>query len=179
MMRFLLSAVLFAALAFGGCADGYEKQDDFILNRFQAGKVGIGTPIEDVLETYGDKIKFSFDTSEGTRYPVAEVYLDSLSSFPSLILQLDEDSSVVYRIITMDGHFRTPQGIGVGSVYKELADNYTIQWVDTTEGNVIARVKALRMSFVLDEREIPGEWQKTRNAKYIKPDTKIKKIVIY
>ena len=179
MKRFLLAAGLFAAFAFAGCADGYEKQNEYILNRFQAGKVGIGTPIENVLETYGKFIKFSFDTSEGKRYPVAEVYLDSLDSRPSLILQLDEDSSVVYRIVTLDDDFKTPQGIGVGSVYKDLAKNYTIQWVDTTDGNVIARVKALRMSFVLDERAIPPQWQETKNAKYIKPDTQIKKIVLY
>lgn len=179
MKRFFFAAGLIASLFFAGCADGYERQDEFILKRFQAGKVGVGTAIEEVLETYGDKIKFSFDTSEGKRYPVAEVYLDSLSSRPSLILQLDEDSSVVYRIVTLDDNFKTSEGIGVGSVYKELAKNYTIQWVDTTEGNVIARVKNLRMSFVLDEKGIPPQWQETKNAKYIKPDTKIKKIVIY
>ncbi len=179
MKRFFFTTLFITTAFFAGCADGTEKQDEFILNRFQAGKVGIGTSMDDVLEYYSGKIKFSSDTAGGQEFPTAEVYVDSAAEFPSLVLELDEDSSVVYRIISLDNNFKTPQGIGVGSRFKELLKNYKIEWVDTTEGNVIARVKALRMSFVLDDRDVPPEWQETKNAKYIKPDTRITKVVLY
>ena len=50
----------------------------------------------------------------------------------------------------IDPRLRTRDGIGIGSTYGELRSKYKVDSIGSGEGNFIARVEALGISFELD-----------------------------
>jgi hypothetical protein len=57
---------------------------------------------------------------------------------------------VITRITVLDPAFRTRAGINVGSTYAQLRSAHNVDWVGSGEGNYLARVESLGISFELD-----------------------------
>ncbi len=90
--------------------------------------------------------------AEGNATPALELTFDPTGS---ILLELSETDPTVYRINVTSEMFRTEKGIGVGSTYYELANNYEFEELIWGEaGRPMAIVPEAGMTFIIEE----GDW---------------------
>lgn len=123
-----------------------------VVERSRVGTVSIGAPADAVYREFRDRARLVDLRLEGMLSPALELRLYGAQLSASLIAEIGAASNqlVVTRIHVIDPSLRTRNGIGVGSTYGELRSTYTVDWVGSGEGSVIARVEALGISFQLD-----------------------------
>lgn len=95
----------------------------------------------------------------------------------SLVLQLSDTDNTVCRIEIYSDLFKTEQGIGIGSTYGDLQDNYEfdgVSWGDS--GDPLVVVEDARVSFLLE----PGQWWQMGEVQgEIPADTKITSMFVW
>ena len=72
----------------------------------------------------------------------------------------------------LDPRLRTKEGIGIGSTYADLRSHYSVDWVGPGEGDFIARVEALGISFLLDMSAMQAV-QTIRNPAQVPADVRV------
>jgi hypothetical protein len=145
---------------------------DFALAPGRAGGIRLGMLRNEVFEAYRPRQVRETDLRlEGMPSPALEIRLPGgPSDHPSLIAELTESRASVWRIRVYDPRFRTAEGIGPGSTLGEIRRVYTIDGIFTGEGNTVARVEKLGMSFVLDPSAVPEDFHRPNNPRTI-PET--------
>ena len=162
-------------------SEGVNTDIMYALGKDRAGLFECGMPAEDVEALsllYGEVEIIEVDLmTEGTSNPVLELTLDNDTS-KTLVLELIEtDDSIwsIWRIGIFSDRFMTEEGIGIGSTYEDLEDNYLIDGVFWGEhGDPCAVVEALSMTFIL---ELGDWWQMGEVVGEIPGDTKIVRIL--
>ena len=127
-------------------------QDLPVVERGQVGAVAIGSVAETIYNHFGDRTRLVDLKLEGQLSPALEIKLFGSQAAVSLLAEIwpSDNKLVVTRIRVLDPRLRTKEGIGVGSTYGELRSRYSIAWVGPGEGDFIARVETLGISFMLD-----------------------------
>ena len=90
---------------------------------------------------------------EGHFAPAIEVFLDS-SGTPGIVAEVFRDVSHgwhIRRLRVHDPRFRTASGVGVGSTFGDLRAAHELGWTGLGEGDAVATVPSLGMSFILDQ----------------------------
>jgi hypothetical protein len=118
----------------------------------RVGTVAIGATAESIYQEFGDRARLVDLKLEGHLSPALELRMATVQLAPSIVAEIQSAASqlVITRIHVIDPSFRTKEGIGVGSTYGELRSTYRVDWVAVGEGEFIARVERLGISFVLD-----------------------------
>lgn len=129
---------------------------DFLLQKGAAGLFETYMTQQEVLELAQQFDNITVEETEifteGMATAVIELTFDPTGS---ILLELTEIDPYVYRITVTSELFRTEKGIGAGSTYYELADNYAFDelvWGDA--GKPLAIVPEAGMSFIIED----GDW---------------------
>jgi hypothetical protein len=123
-----------------------------VIERGKVGAVAIGSVAEAIYNEFGDRARLVDLKLEGQLSPALEIKLFGAQAAVSLVAEIwpSGNKLVVTRIRVLDPRLRTKDGIGVGSTYGDLRRHYSVDWVGPGEGDFIARVEALGISFLLD-----------------------------
>ncbi len=179
----IAEVLLFGAIVLSGCgredsgpgeqppseAENQADVADSVLAPGRAGAVRIGMSRKEVYDIYGEgNIRETDLRIEGTPSPALEIRIPgSPSADPSLIAELTENRASVWRIRVYDPCFRTEKDIGPGSTLGELHEMYAVDGVFFGEGNTVARVEELGISFVLDPATLPEEYFRANDPRLI------------
>lgn len=146
----------------------------------RAGALHVNIPADSVYLLYGRSHIREVDLQlEGTPSPALEITLPGgTEDNPSLVAEIDEDRNVIFRIQVYDPRFRTKKGIGPGATLQELGKRYRVDEIAQGEGNTVAIVQTLGMSFVLDPSAIPREFYRSGNPKLIPGSTRIVNVLV-
>ena len=130
--------------------------------------------VKELSKLYGEVEIEEVDLmAEGMSTPALELTFEGDES-KSLVLQLSEMDSTVCRIEIYSDKFKTNRGIGIGSTFSDIVNNY---WYDGPvwgeEGDLVIIAEEINMSFTLEA----GDWWQSGEVEgEIPGDTKITKI---
>jgi hypothetical protein len=145
--------------------------DDFLLATGRAGRVEVGTPVDEMYTLFGrDNVRLVDLFKEGLFSPALQIELPGSAINPALVADIREwpcSEFSVWGIAVRDPRFRTKAGLGVGTTEGELRRSYSFQ-ITEAEGAHAAVIDALKMSFSLS-REEPLEQQRVTSV-WIWPD---------
>ncbi len=135
--------------------------------------------VEELAALYGEvKIEEVDLMTEGMSNPVLELTFEDDTS-KTLVLELIEtDHSIwrIWRIEVFSDRFMTEEGIGIGSTYEDIENNYLIEGVFWGEsGDPCVVIEAPNMSFILEQGEW---WQMGEVVGEIPGDTEIVSILV-
>ena len=133
-------------------------QDLPVVERGRVGPVAISAAAETVYREFRDRARLIDLELEGHLSPALEIRWFGSQPGASLIAEIlpSNNELVVSRIRVLDSRLRTKEGIGIGSTYGELRSRYSVDWVASGEGDFLARVEALGLSFTLDTSGLPA-----------------------
>ena len=119
--------------------------------------------------------------AEGHRFRAIEIYDSDTTRTPDLVLQLNcrEQECRVRQIIVNDRSFHTPEGIGIGSTYKQLKAHYPLQYLGWGEGALVAVARDAPISFAFDPADVPQKVLAKINAATLPDETKVSGIFIF
>jgi hypothetical protein len=135
-----------------------QEQTDFTLARGRIGPLKIGMTTDEVTTLFGQQRVKQVDLQlEGTPTPALEIRLGSLSearaSLTAEVFPATQDR--IYRVNVFDRRFKTADGLGVGSTLGEVRAHHHVRML-VGEGNVVAHVDELQMSFDFGVRWYPS-----------------------
>ena len=152
----LFFLILFPFVSWAG---NPEEDQEYLLQKRQAGKLKIGMSADELYKNYEKKLTKRVDLKiEGHYCPAIEINLQNKETQkPSLIAEItQEDKWTVWRIRVYDSRFKTDKGIGVGSTLGDIRKFYKVFWQACGEQVLCAYVKDIQMSFVIDSA-FPGK----------------------
>jgi hypothetical protein len=144
-----------------------QTTDQFLLATGRAGRIELGTPVDDVYQMFGmANVSLAAEFREGMFSPTLTVTLPNTTTKPALTLDIREWPCAefsVWGISVQDGRFRTKDGFGVGSRAGDLRRAHPFQITDE-EGMHAAVVNDLKMTFSLtrqgpvDDQRVTSVW---------------------
>jgi hypothetical protein len=133
-----------------------SSADDFLLAPGRAGRVELGTPVDEMYTLFGrDNVRLVDLFKEGLFSPALQIKLPASAINPALVADIREWPCAefsVWGIDVRDPRFRTKEGLGVGTTEGELRRSYSFQ-ISEAEGAHAAIIDALKMSFSLSREE--------------------------
>jgi hypothetical protein len=145
--------------------------DDFLLATGRAGRVELGTSVDEIYAIFGrENVRLVDAFKEGMFSPALQITLPGAAINPGIVTDIREwpcGEFSVWGIEVRDPRFRTKDGVGIGSTEGELKRSYSFR-ITEAEGAHAAMVDALKMSFSLS-REAPIEQQRVTSV-WIWPD---------
>ncbi|MCK5786615.1 MAG: hypothetical protein KAH54_08675 [Candidatus Sabulitectum sp.] len=155
-----------------------EELELYVIQDGAAGLFGMDiTPeeVEEIALLYGNVTAEEIDLMiEGSPYPAIEL---TFINSGTVLLELGEYDSTVFRIQINSELFKTAEGIGIGSTYDVLEANYLfdgIAWGDGGEPLVI--VEEAGLSFFIE----PGDWWQMGDVEgEIPGDTEVTAIILW
>ena len=154
-----------------GPAPVQETAADLLLAPGRAGRVELGTSVDEVYLLFGrENVRLVDLFKEGLFSPALQIKLDLSATAPGMITDIREwpcGEFSVWGIDVRDAHYRTKDGFGVGSTAGDLKRLYSFK-ISEDEGAHAAVVDALKMSFSLS-REGPVDQQRVTSV-WIWPD---------
>jgi hypothetical protein len=147
---FCVAAIL--ALQVSNPAGRHTPAADYLLTSEGAGRIQLGTTVDELHEWYGQPDVRLVDLMlEGMFSPALKINLPSATVKPAIVAEIREfpcNDFSIWRIDVRDPRFRTSDGFGVGSTAGELKRAHALR-INDEEGGHAAMVDDLRMSFSL------------------------------
>lgn len=131
--------------------------------------------VEEFAEQYtGLQVERIDLMAEGMAYPGLEL---TFNGSDTIVLELSESDFTVCRTTVNSDLFTTAEGIGVGSTYEDLKNNYVFEGLDWGNGgNPVAIVEEAGMSFLIE----PGHWWQNGMVQGEVPaDAKVTSIILW
>jgi hypothetical protein len=173
-MKMMATVVLTLGLgvaAIRGPAQTQQTTADRVLATGRAGRVEIGTSVDEVYGLFGrENVRLVDLFKEGLFSPALQIKLEASAIAPGMVADIREwpcGEFSVWGIDVRDARYRTKDGFGVGSTAGELKRSYSFK-ISEEEGAHAAIVGALKMSFFLS-REGPVDLQRVTSV-WIWPD---------
>jgi hypothetical protein len=140
---------------------------DFLLTTGRAGKVELGTSVDEMYQLFGRaNVRLVDLFKEGLFSPALQIELSDKATMPGMVTDIREwpcGEFSVWGIDVRDARYRTKDGFGVGSTAGELKRSYAFK-ISEEEGAHAAIVDALKMSFSLspdgpaDQQRVTSVW---------------------
>lgn len=176
MKRFKWLAILPLIIpAAVGAAEKVYVEEQFLLQKRQAGLIEIGMTIDDLLIRFNrSEIKLVDLNLLGKFTPAIEISIGATGprAGASAVVEISwRKDFIVSRISVYDRRFLTDRGVGVGATLGDLKKHYSISRVTSAGSNLVAVVNKLKIDFVLkaDLNSIPSQFFKTGGI-YLLPD---------
>ncbi len=134
-----------------------DRDPKFLINNSQVGHLMRTSPASELESIYSNDSLVK-DTS-------APIFISNSNTIkiyekggqPLLTLSPNGDSIPKIGIVrVLDPRFKTEEGIGLESTFKEIKDKYVIKKIVTSLNNVIIFVESSDVYFTIDKEELPA-----------------------
>ncbi|MGB5204942.1 hypothetical protein [Eudoraea sp.] len=181
MKKLQLTSVLVIALILINCKN--ERDPDFLINNLQVGKLMRTSPVSELETIYSND-----SIVRDTLLPTLVSNANTIKVFEKggqhlLTLTPNGDSIPKIGIIrVLDPRFKTENGIGLQSTFKEIKDKCVIKKIVTSLNNVIIFIENSDVYFTIDKEELPASLRYDTSINIeevqIPDDAKIKYLMI-
>jgi len=155
MKKLQLTSVLVIVLILINCKN--ERDPDFLINNTQVGKLMRTSPVSELESIYSND-SIVKDTSAPTfisNSNTIQIYENGGQHM--LTLTPNRDSIPKIGIVrVLDPRFKTENGIGLQSTFKEIKDKFVIKKIVTSLNNVIIFIESSDVYFTIDKEELPA-----------------------
>ena len=147
--------VLLLALPLMHCKE--DKDPNFLITNSQVGKLVRNSTVTDLERLFASD-SIVRDTLQPTLVPNSKtIKIYEKGGLQLLKLTANSDSiSKIGIIQVLDPRFRTEEGIGLQSTFKEIKDRYVIKKIVTSLNNVIIFIENSDVYFTIDKKELPA-----------------------
>ncbi len=130
----------------------------------QAGRVKIGMSIDELKKVYGEtKLRSIEHSIEGNTTAAYEVLGERHRPDLRVEQECAGTACKVSRITVLNPAFKSQSGVGIGSTFRDVKENFKITSVAPGEIGFVAISEDAKISFVLDMRGIPSQrWAKLK-----------------
>ncbi|WP_242916799.1 mechanosensitive ion channel protein MscS [Pontibacter liquoris] len=152
----------------------------FVIEKGHVGNVRLGTLTEDLRQhiPVGYTIADTTLQQEGMQATAYLLYPQNETK-GLLVEQVCEPACHVWRIAVHNPRYKTAKGIGIGSTFSEVQRAYPISYVSQGEGNFVAVVEEMGLSFVLDQSQLPKDKLTRIKPADVPGNTVVKSILVY
>lgn len=154
-----MKKVLFSALTLLFVLIGCKKEIDttYLITKNNIGKLEKGS-LERDLEVIYDQDSIVKDTVRLLQgFGATKIKVFEKGGNHLLTLTPSSDSiPTIENIDIRDPRFKTENGIGIQSTFKEIKEKYTIKKIQTSINNVVVFVKNSDVYFTIDKKELPS-----------------------
>lgn len=138
-----------------------KKEDDYTIAKGQLGKITKQTEVNG-LEAFFKKDSLVSRKGEGefADAPFDEylVYAKDGKHLLTLIPKQQQDSSATIESIQIfDKRYKTTKGLNINSVFKDIAENYTINKIESTFSNAVLFIDELNATIAISKKEVGVE----------------------
>ncbi len=166
---------------FAGCKK--EIDTTYLITKNNVGKLEKGSLTRDLEVIYDQDsiVKDTVKLFQGFGATKIKVYEKGGSHLLTLTPSSDSIPTIE-NINIRDSRFKTENGIGINSTFKDIKEKYTIKKVQTSLNNVVVFVKNSDVYFTIDKKELPSSLRYAASvnieAVQIPDDAKIKYMMI-
>lgn len=180
-----MKKVLFSTLTLLFVLAGCKKETDttYLITKKNVGILEKGSLARDLEVIYSQDsiVKDTVKLFQGFGATKIKVYEKGGNHLLTLTPSSDSIPTIE-NINIRDSRFKTENGIGINSTFKDIKEKYTIKKVQTSLNNVVVFVKNSDVYFTIDKKELPSSLQYAASvnveAVQIPDDAKIKYMMI-
>ncbi|MGS0524953.1 hypothetical protein ACU8V7_06845 [Zobellia nedashkovskayae] len=160
-----------------------EKDTSFSIIKDRVGKLDRISLVRDLKIIYENDSIVKDSTSTNSANNSKKVKVFEKGGKVLLTLTPNSDSiPTIENIRIEDTRFTTEKGVGLGSTFKDIKDNYTIRKVITSMNNVVILLKDSDVYFTISKEELPSSLRYATSvnieAVQIPDDAKIKYMMV-
>lgn len=179
-MKRIIFSILIGASLLTSCGD--KANAEFLITDTQVGVLKKGTKIGE-LETLFPEDSLVTESGEKPFVEAVEVY--KTDGQRKLVATPDENGNSenpIAYVEILDENYKTKEGIGIKSLFKDFKKQYTVNNVSTSFGWVMVTFKDTPLYITIDKAELSEEVRYNLNAKVELPqipdDAKIKLLMM-
>jgi hypothetical protein len=178
-MLFSVRMCVFVVIASTALAPGDKSQTmDFLIEPGKAGRFEIGMTVDEIYQRVGrDNVRLVDLFAEGMFVPVLQIRVPGSKVQPSITAEIREWPCAefsIWRMSVDDPRFQTSEGLGVGSTLGEMRQHHRVE-AFTGEGAVVAFVKSMNLSFILDAAFKPTDLSKVKSVLLVPQPKEVRK----
>jgi hypothetical protein len=150
--------IIVSVLAMGALCIQCQKEKDttFLITNTSVGKLSKTAVFKQLDSIYAldSIVKDTTRTQLGPQTSKVQIY--EKGGLHLLTLTPTTDSlQKIENIRIVDPRFVTDKGVGLGSTFKDIKDNYPIKKIVTSMNNVVIFLKGSDLYFTIDKQELP------------------------
>ncbi len=148
-------ALLFIVLLCSGCLE--ERDTTFLVTQDAVGKLYRSSTVDQLENIYktDSLIQDSSNAKIGVITEKIKIYEKGGKHLLTLTPTVDSVPKIG-NLRIYDPRFVTEKGVGLGSTFKDIQDNYTIRKIVTSRNNVVLFIKNSDVYFTISKEELPA-----------------------
>ncbi|PKV63192.1 mechanosensitive ion channel protein MscS [Pontibacter ramchanderi] len=153
---------------------------NLVIARGRAGLVRIGMPIAELRSQAMPGLQIRDTTLQLEGQPYTAYVVSTTERAPGILVEQNcEPDCQVWRISIRDPHYKTAQGIGLGSKYSEVAQHFPISYTSMGEAGFVAVSEQAGLSFILDTSQLDQNILHKLKPEQVPANTLVRGILIY
>ncbi|SHI90925.1 hypothetical protein SAMN04487911_107117 [Arenibacter nanhaiticus] len=179
MTKIITFSLVLASLLFIQCT---SDKDKFLIAKDHVGRLNKFSIVDEFDNIYASDsiVKDTIFTNIGVRTQKIQVYEKGGKHLLSITPTTDSIQKVdIVRIF--DPRFKTEQGVGLNSTFKDIRDKHEIKKIVTSMNNIVVFLKDSDAYFTIEKKELPANLQYSNTsieAVQIPDNAKIKYIMV-
>lgn len=164
-MKKSLLIIALVSLAFVQCKKG---GDPYLIKNDSVGNLTKAMMMKQMDSIFTNDSLVKLNPSQGTIGTQGEVEVFDKDGTKLLLLSPDNEddpNSKITNIQVFDKRFKTEKGLNVGSTFKDVKANYTVDNIETTINAVVVFLKDTNVYLTIDKKQLPENLRYDLNAK--------------
>jgi hypothetical protein len=160
-----LTIVSMVSIAFVQCG---KDTDPYLIENGAIGNLTKETKMKQVDSIFSNDSIVKLNPVQGTIGTQGEVAVFDKDGTKLLLLSPDNENdpnSEITNIQVFDKRYKTKKGLNVGSTFKDVKANYTIDNVETTINAVVVFLKDTDVYLTIDKKNLPENLRYNMDAK--------------
>lgn len=153
-MKKLLLLICIVSLTMIQC----KEETNYTLGKEQVGKITSSTQIKELNSIFENDSIVSHlgeDNLAESSYDEYLVYNKQGDHLLTIIPKTEQDSSsTIENIQIFDKNYKTIKGLSIKGVFRDIADNYTVNKVQSTFSTAVLFVDELNATITIDKKEL-------------------------
>ena len=143
------------ALALASCS----TQGDFKITNTSIGPLSSESAVTELKTLFVNDSLVDQTLSSDFTVPKGAVTVYEKGGKKLLLLtpKTTESDATIGQIQVFDNRYTTPEGVHLGSTFKDISDNYTINRVENLFNTIVVFVDESDVFFSIDKKNLPGE----------------------
>ncbi|MEH6407769.1 MAG: hypothetical protein V7767_10835 [Leeuwenhoekiella sp.] len=147
---------LFTSLLLISC----NTEDPYLITATSVGPLTQETTVDELKTIFAKEKVVDENSEEGlqSRSNAIEIY-DGDKQLLSLTPSTKEKNSTIKNIQIFDERYKTSEGIGLKSTFKDIKNAYKITKIETLLSSIVVFVDDINAYFTIDKKQLPSEMQ--------------------